>query len=104
MPEVRSKSDAEGALLALAECHGIEPGYHDIWGTWHPLTVHTAKTIRYSSLLHQRMILKSLFQFMCKMQGRGPGPQLPAGDLVVELPVDRCHEARCFVLPSASDP
>ena len=34
--------NATGDLLALARLHGIESGYHDIWGTWHPLTHDTA--------------------------------------------------------------
>jgi len=34
--------NATGDLLALARLHGIDSGYHDIWGTWHPLTQDTA--------------------------------------------------------------
>ena len=30
--------NADGELLELATVHGIETGYHDIWGTWHPLS------------------------------------------------------------------
>ncbi len=36
---------AGGALLELARRHGIEPGYHDIWGHWHPLAEGTARAL-----------------------------------------------------------
>ncbi|MFT5174717.1 MAG: (1-_4)-alpha-D-glucan 1-alpha-D-glucosylmutase, partial [Gammaproteobacteria bacterium] len=32
-------------LLELAQRHGIEAGYHDIWGTWHALSTDTAQAL-----------------------------------------------------------
>ena len=32
-------------LLELAQRHGIEAGYHDIWGIWHALSTHTAQAL-----------------------------------------------------------
>ena len=36
---------AQGLLLELAQRHGIEHGYHDIWGTWHALSADTARSL-----------------------------------------------------------
>jgi (1->4)-alpha-D-glucan 1-alpha-D-glucosylmutase len=35
----------DARLEALARLHGIEPGYHDIWGNWHGTSDETARAL-----------------------------------------------------------